>query len=60
MGGRNNEARIQVDGRDVGVTPMSDLRLAPGAHRFRVRFPDGRVIERSVHVDALRDHIRFP
>lgn len=53
-------ARIQVDGRDVGVTPMSDLQLAPGAHRFRVRFPDGRVIERSVHVDALRDHIRFP
>lgn len=53
-------AHIQVDGRDVGVTPMSDLALTPGPHRFRVRFPDGRVIERTVRVDAVRDHIRFP
>lgn len=53
-------ARVQVNGRDVGVTPMSDLELPPGSHRFRVRFPDGRVIERSVRVDALRDHVHFP
>jgi hypothetical protein len=53
-------ARIEVDGRDVGVTPLADLPIAPGLHRFRAHFPDGRVIERAVRVDANRDHIRFP
>jgi hypothetical protein len=53
-------ARIEVDGRDVGVTPLADLPIAPGPHRFRAHLPDGRVMERTVHVDASRDHISFP
>ena len=52
-------ARIEVDGRDVGVTPLADLPIAPGLHRFRAHLPDGRVIERAVRVDAYRDHISF-
>jgi hypothetical protein len=53
-------ARIEVDGREVGVTPLADLPMAPGPHRFRAHFPDGRVVERTVRVDAYRDHISFP
>jgi hypothetical protein len=53
-------ANIEIDGRDFGVTPMADVQLTEGPHRFRARFPDGRVIERTVRVDALRDHITFP
>ena len=53
-------AHIEVDGREVGVTPMADLQLTAGPHRFRARFPDGRVMERTVRIDALRDHITFP
>ncbi len=53
-------ARIEVDGRDVGITPLADLPMAPGPHRFRAHLPDGRVVERTVRVDAYRDHISFP
>ncbi|HEX5068087.1 MAG TPA: hypothetical protein VFY49_18350 [Myxococcota bacterium] len=53
-------AHIEIDGLDVGVTPMADVKLSEGPHRFRARFPDGRVIERTVRVDAVRDHITFP
>ncbi len=53
-------ARIEIDGRDVGITPLADLPLSPGLHRFRAHLPDGRVLERAVHVDEYRDHISFP
>jgi hypothetical protein len=53
-------AHIAIDGRDVGVTPMADLELSEGLHRFRARFPDGRVMERTLRVDAVRDHLSFP
>jgi hypothetical protein len=53
-------AHIEVDGRDLGVTPMADVELEAGPHRFRARFADGRVMERTLRVDALRDHITFP
>jgi hypothetical protein len=53
-------ARIEVDGKDVGVTPLADVPIDPGVHRFRARLPDGRVIERSVRIDAYRDHVTFP
>jgi hypothetical protein len=49
-----------VDGRELGLTPLANVRLAPGAHRFRARLPDGRVVERVVRVDAYRTHITFP
>ncbi|HVN36902.1 MAG TPA: hypothetical protein VMW19_01855 [Myxococcota bacterium] len=53
-------AHIAIDGRDVGVTPMADLELTEGSHRFRARFPDGRVMERTLRVDEARDHLTFP
>jgi hypothetical protein len=53
-------ARVEVDGRELGLTPLANVRLAPGAHRFRARLPDGRVVERVVRVDAYRTHITFP
>jgi hypothetical protein len=53
-------AHIAVDGRDVGVTPMADVELTEGLHRFRARFPDGRVMERTLRVDSVRDHLSFP
>jgi hypothetical protein len=53
-------ARIEVDGRDVGPTPIAGLRLTAGEHDFRAHMPDGRVLERRVRVDAYRDRIAFP
>lgn len=53
-------ARIEVDGRDVGVTPLGSVPLEPGSHRFRAHLPDGRVVERTTDVDAHRDHVVFP
>ncbi len=52
-------ATITIDGRDVGPTPIADLRLAPGDHDVVAKFPDGRVVERAVHVDALTNRFRI-
>ncbi|MDJ0848687.1 MAG: hypothetical protein QNK04_09940 [Myxococcota bacterium] len=52
-------ARIEVDGRDLGITPLGGVRLSEGRHRFRAHLPDGRVVERTVDVDAYRNHIAF-
>jgi hypothetical protein len=53
-------AHIEIDGKEVGVTPLADVPLAPGLHRFRARFADGRVIERTTRVDAYRNRVVFP
>lgn len=53
-------ARIEVDGRDVGPTPIAGLRLAAGEHAFRARLPDGRVLERRLRIDAYRNRVTFP
>jgi hypothetical protein len=53
-------ARIEVDGRGVGITPLADLPMAPGPHRFRAYLADGRVIDRTLRIDAQSDHISFP
>jgi hypothetical protein len=53
-------ARIEVDGREVGITPLADVPLATGHHRFRAHLPDGSVVEREARVDAQRDHVVFP
>ena len=53
-------ARIEIDGRDVGVTPLANLALSPGLHHFRAHHPDGRVVERNLRVDRYRNHISFP
>jgi hypothetical protein len=43
-------ARIRVDGVDVGPTPLSHVRLAPGRYEFEAAFPDGRRVQRSVEI----------
>jgi len=53
-------ARIEVDGRELGITPLGGIPLARGPHLFRARFADGRVLERRVTVDARHNRITFP
>ncbi len=50
-------ARIEVDAEELGVTPLGDLKLAPGAHWFRATLPNGRVVERMEEVDSSRAQI---
>jgi hypothetical protein len=52
-------ANVEVDGIDLGATPLANIPLLGGAHFFRVRMPDGRVIERSIEIDAERRFISF-
>jgi type II secretory pathway predicted ATPase ExeA len=52
-------ANIEVDGIDLGVTPLANIPLFAGAHSFRAKMPDGRVIERTVEIDAESRFISF-
>ena len=52
-------ATIEIDGREVGETPLAGIMLPPGAHAFRARLPDGRVVERSVEIDAKNRFVTF-
>lgn len=52
-------ANIEVDGIDLGATPLANIPLFAGAHSFRARMPDGRIIERTVEIDAERRFISF-
>jgi hypothetical protein len=45
-------ATIEVDGTNLGETPIAGVPLAPGSHVFKARMPDGRVIERTVQIGA--------
>lgn len=45
-------AHIEIDGQPVGETPLGGVSLSPGSHRFHALFPDGRVSERVVEIDA--------
>lgn len=53
-------ARVEVDGRALGLTPLGNVPLRPGTHRFRAELADGRVVERDVHVDANNRQVTFP
>jgi hypothetical protein len=53
-------AHIAIDGSDTGDTPLGNLPIAPGLHRFRAELPDGRVIERVVLIDAENRRVSFP
>ena len=53
-------ARIEVDGQEIGITPLGSVRLRAGPHRFRAHLPDGEVVERTLEVDARRSHFAFP
>ncbi|HEX5066545.1 MAG TPA: ATP-binding protein [Myxococcota bacterium] len=45
-------ALIEIDGKEVGETPLGGVAVERGPHDFVARFPDGRVVERSVAIDA--------
>jgi type II secretory pathway predicted ATPase ExeA len=53
-------ASIQLDGKDVGETPLGELRLTPGSHVVTATLPDGRVIERRVEAKAGDLYVVFP
>jgi hypothetical protein len=53
-------ARIDVDGRELGLTPLGNVPLTPGVRRFRIEMPDGRVLEREVRVDEHTRRLTFP
>ncbi|RIL01322.1 MAG: hypothetical protein DCC71_18095, partial [Proteobacteria bacterium] len=53
-------ARIEVDGRDLGLTPLGNVPLASGTRRFRAEMPDGRVIEREIAVGPDNRRVIFP
>ena len=52
-------ATIEIDGEEIGVTPMAGVLLAPGDHTFRVRMPDGTVREEIVRIAPDNRHIAF-
>lgn len=52
-------AIVEVDDRELGETPLGGVRVSPGTHRFRARFPDGRVIDRTLEIDAAHRTLVF-
>ena len=52
-------AVIEVDGRELGETPLGGISLEQGAHQFVARFPNGRVVERKVEIDAAHRALVF-
>jgi len=52
-------AIIEVDGVDLGPTPLSGIPLLAGEHRFRARMPDGRVVEEVIEVSEENRFIVF-
>ncbi|MDH3519058.1 MAG: AAA family ATPase [Myxococcales bacterium] len=52
-------AVIEVDGVEIGETPLAGIGIAVGAHRFRARMPDGSVRERVVEIDAEHRRVVF-
>jgi hypothetical protein len=53
-------ARIAIDGRDVGSTPIVGLLIPEGTRRFVASFADGRRLERSVDVEGNEVYVLFP
>jgi type II secretory pathway predicted ATPase ExeA len=52
-------ATIEIDGEEIGVTPMAGVLLTPGDHEFRVRMPDGSVLEEVIRIAPDNRHIAF-
>jgi len=52
-------AMIWIDGLEAGETPLGDVLIPPGTHRFRARLPDGRVVEQSVEISERRRWVYF-
>jgi hypothetical protein len=52
-------AVIEVDGRELGETPLAGVSLAPGVHLFRARMPDGTTRERAIEIAPDNDTVVF-
>jgi serine/threonine-protein kinase len=52
-------ASIEIDGDEIGITPLAGVFLAPGDHDFRVTMPDGTILERTVRIAPDNRHIAF-
>jgi type II secretory pathway predicted ATPase ExeA len=52
-------ANIEIDGVDVGVTPIGTVPLLAGPHTFTAHMPDGRIVERVVEISAEERFIAF-
>lgn len=52
-------ARVAVDGRELGATPLRDVPLAPGPRTLRARLADGRRVEATVEVDPAHPSIHI-
>ena len=45
-------ARVRVDGRDVGVTPLTVSPLSPGSHRLELQLPGYRLWSSTLTLTA--------
>jgi type II secretory pathway predicted ATPase ExeA len=52
-------ALIEVDGVEIGETPIAGLALTEGAHTFRAYMPDGKVREKVVIIDSVNRSVAF-
>jgi hypothetical protein len=50
-------ARIVIDDREIGITPLGGVPLSPGLHRVRAHMADGRVVEREFEVSEENRHL---
>jgi hypothetical protein len=53
-------ASISLDGKRIGVTPLSHPEVPLGRHDLEAEFPDGRVIKRVVEVGPGSRFISLP
>ena len=52
-------ANIEVNGVDLGPTPLAGIPLLAGKHQFRARMPDGRVLDREIEINEENRFIVF-
>jgi hypothetical protein len=52
-------AVIEVDGIELGETPLAGIGIPAGPHTFRARMPDGSIREQVVEIDATNRHVVF-
>jgi type II secretory pathway predicted ATPase ExeA len=52
-------ARIEIDGVDVGETPLGELMLREGKHSFKAFMSDGRIVERTETIARSNSRILF-
>lgn len=52
-------ASIEIDGIEFGETPLAEIPLLPGLHKFVAKMPGGRVIEREIQIDQETQLIVF-